>query len=111
MVAAINQKKPHIIVHEADTFKGGATLEELQIELTNVTHRMAIFADNKTVISWYRLAEFQLQSLLLIVQQMLMSSPTYRKKTEPLKLYIPGSILDKPLVFPHPVVLCECCCS
>jgi len=105
VVAAIDLKKPRIVVHEADTLKGGAGLEELRMELTDVSHRNAIFSDDKSVIRWFRLADFQVQSLLLIVQQMLTSSPTYRNKAEPLKLYIPGSILDKPLVFRHPVVL------
>jgi len=104
-VAAIDQKKQRILVHEADAFKGGAGLEELRMELTNVSHRIAIFSDDKSVIKWFRLVDFQLQSLQLIVQQMLMSTPKYRNKTEPLELYIPGSILDKPLAFPHQVVL------
>ena len=111
VVAAIDLKKPRILVHEADTLKGGATLEELRMELTNVSHRIAIFSDDKCVIRWFRLVEFQYQSLLLVVQQMLMASPTYRQKTEPLKLTIPGSIMAKPLVFPYRVELCECRCS
>jgi len=83
VVAAIDLKKPRIVVHEADTLKGGAGLEELRMELTDVSHRNAIFSDDKSVIRWFRLADFQVQSLLLIVQQMLTSSPTYRNKAEP----------------------------
>ena len=108
VVAAIEQRKPRILVHEADPAKGGAGLEELRNELKSTDHRNAIFPEGFTTVKWSRLADFQLQSLTLIVEQMLMSSPTYRGEAGRLKPYIPGSILDKPLVFPHPVVLCEC---
>ena len=109
-MATIKQKKPRILVHEADPAKGGARLEELRNELKDTEHRDAIFPEGYNVITWTRLADFQLQSLLMIVQQMLIWSPKYRDETEPLQLRIPGSILDKPLVFPFPVVLCKLSC-
>ena len=107
VVAAIEQRKPRILVHEADPAKGGARLEELRNELKDADHREAIFPEGYSVIRWSRLADFQLQALLMIVEQMLMSSPTYIDETGRLELYIPGSILDKPLVLRQPVVLCE----
>ena len=108
VVATIKQRKPRILVHEADPAKGGAGLEELRNELKDTEHRKALFPEGHSVITWSRLADFQLQSLLMIVEQMLMSSPTSTDEAERRELYIPGSILDKPLVFPRPVVLCKC---
>ena len=68
VVAAIEQKKPRIVVHEPDAAKGGGQLEELSNELINGDHRNAIFSNGKSVITWYRLTEFQLRSYATRVQ-------------------------------------------
>ena len=62
VVAAIEQRKPRIVVHEPDPAKGGGQLEELRNELINGEHRDAIFSNGTSVITWYRLTEFQLRS-------------------------------------------------
>ena len=114
VAAAVEEEKPLILVHEADPARGGAGLDELCSELEDTSLRNTIFADGRSVIQWYRLVEFQLQSLLLIVEKMLrVCSPMtprapHRDLSALPKPYIPGSILDKRLVFPRPVVLCEC---
>ena len=62
VVAAIEQGKPLIVVHEPDPAKGGGQLEELSSELIDDDHRKAIFSNGRSVIKWYRLTDFQLQS-------------------------------------------------
>ena len=103
VVGTLEQKKPYLLVHEANPAKGGAPLESLQLELNDETHREVLF-DGRRITAWHRILEFQLISLLQIAEDMLLCSPEYTCSTT-LPLYVPGSLLELRFVFSEPVVL------
>jgi hypothetical protein len=56
--ATLEQHTPYILVQEIDAAKGGASLQALQLELTDVDQRRRLF-DGRSATHWYRIQEFQ----------------------------------------------------
>jgi len=81
--AAVHFRKPRVLVWEAEADKGGAPLETLRdLECPADLVQPVFSAD---VIRWHRIFVFQLVSLKLIAEQMLLASPAYlHKKSLPL---------------------------
>ena len=102
VAASVDQAKPIVLVHEVDAAKGGGPLEEIQIELSDKRLFAGVFTADRQVIPWYRIAEFQLTSLRLIIERTLLSSPAYQGR-ESLQLYIPGTLVNQKLAFERPV--------
>eukprot|EP00966_Prymnesium_polylepis_P297622 6876567-Prymnesium_polylepis.1 len=93
--AAVDFDKPHILVWEANADRGGAPLETL-IQECPPELREPLF-EGKPVIQWHRIADFQLISLKLIAEGLLLASPAYMK-LESLSLHIKGELLDQDLL-------------
>ncbi|KAL1508111.1 hypothetical protein AB1Y20_007703 [Prymnesium parvum] len=87
---ALELKKQLILVHEADTTKGGAPLAELRVECCSGCPKAvdAIFACEHPPIAWLRVAEFQRLTLKLIAELMLQASPAFKGRS-----YSPGGML------------------
>ena len=101
--ATVEKAKPRVHVWEADTTKGGAPLEEIRDRECPADLQELVFDGTETV-QWHRLADFQLVSLKLIAEQMLIASPQYvSKKT--LTLTMRGELLANELVMPDNVQL------
>jgi len=99
--ATVDQDKPYMLVHEQDQTHGGAPLDKLMQQLTDVELRKQIF-DGRVPIVWHRIADFQIVSLKLIAQEMLSHTPAY--KGSGLSLVVPRGILQQTIKFPTPVI-------
>ena len=102
--ASTDSNKPIVLVHEDDPMHGGATLEALKLECEDEKLRHSVFADRHEPIVWLRIADFQLVSLKLILEAVLLHSPAYKMQSE-LALYVPGELAQQTLRFVSPVVL------
>jgi len=100
----IKQGKPFLLVHEADSAKGGGTLHDLMEELQDEKQRTYLFTDRKVTL-WHRVKEFQLMSLLEIAEGMLLTCPAYKGQHTSLPLFVPGSLTQQKLDFSQPVLL------
>lgn len=105
VMASLQQKKPHVLVHEQKQDKGGGPLEALKAECRNEEMREAIFT-GRTPIAWHRIFHFQNLTLKLIATEMLHNGPIARsKKRGPLVLVQPGEINVSKLALPQHLVL------
>ena len=95
-----------MFTHEVDEAKGGGPLDELKSELDDVELKDAIFTEGRRITVWYRISEFQLESLKSLAEFTLLQTPRYKGRNE-LPLYIPGELLSEPLHFSSPVTICE----
>ena len=132
--ATVEQKKPLVLVHEADTNKGGHSMDEVKKECP-ATHRDAIFLEHArhrgAVVSllgddgrddaiqpegvmerqatvWHRIKDFQIASLLEIAEGVLAKlpdGPPWSLEHAASPLYLPGSILEQHFEFAKQVVL------
>ena len=96
-----------------DPVKGGAPLEVIK-EHECPEHLLGpIFmcpdgVTARPVITWHRIKDFQLVSLKLLTEQMLLGCATYANLLE-LPLYLPGEISGRKLMFSKKVRLaCSC---
>ena len=105
----VAQNKHITLMH--DPVKGGATLdfikenecpERLLKPIFNCSDRVT----PRKVVTWHRIKDFQLVSLKLLTEQMLLGCNTYANLPE-LPLYLPGEISAKKLIFTHKV-RCSC---
>ena len=105
----VAQNKHIALMH--DPVKGGATLdfikenecpERLLKPIFNCPDRVT----PRKVVTWHRIKDFQLVSLKLLTEQMLLGCNTYADLPE-LPLYLPGEISAKKLIFTHKV-WCRC---
>ena len=101
--AALDQGKPIVLVQEADPAKGGGTLAELRAECPEEL-QVAVFDARWKLVVWHRIHEFQLLSLKMIAEAMLLKSPEYSLLAE-LSVYIPGELKLESLSLKNPVVL------
>jgi len=101
--AAVSMSKPRINVHEADPRKGGATLTEMRDKDCPPELRDAVFGGKKPV-QWHRIADFQLVTLKVIAEQILLASPEYSAKPS-LPLVMRGEVTAQQLAFPSECVL------
>ena len=100
-VCALELEKPLALVH--DPVRGGAALDFIMNEECPARLLSPIF-DNRSIIMWHRIADFQLVSLKLLAEQMLLGSPEYRREAA-LELEVPGELSAARLRFPTPVLL------
>ena len=96
----VAKQKPITLVH--DPVRGGAKLDFIVMEECPLELRGAIF-DGRHVIEWHRIKDFQLVSLKLLAEQLLLGSPVYTP--EQLPLYVPGELARQRLSFPSTVAL------
>ena len=68
--ATLEKQKPFCLVHDPD--KGGAPLATIRDEECPSDMRGSIF-DGRPVIQWHRIHEFQLVSLKLLAEQLLLN--------------------------------------
>ena len=111
--ASLDQKKPIVLVNEADKAKGGQTVAEARAECPEDLR--ALIFDRRDPITWLRIADFQLLSLKLICHQILKATPLYsglsatgqlkRAVTGPSELqrglYVPGELQSRNLTCEH----------
>ena len=100
---AIKLAKPCVLIWEADPEHGGAPLDELRQKECPPGLRASVF-DVSEVVQWHRAADFQLLSLKLIAERVLLASPAYADKRS-LPLVMPGELLEQELVLPSNVRL------
>lgn len=84
-------------MHEADTARGGGTLEALrgEFELQSWSHAAAgpIFERPEMVVTWQRINYFQVVSLIKIGEGLIAACPSYVEEARTAHaLYIPGSV-------------------
>ena len=124
--------KPLVLVHESDESRGGAPLERLKMESADSGFREYVFnapamvvtrgrqgsgggvsrlsgkggeGEPREVISWHRLADFQLVSLKHIAAAVLHSSPPYQGFVAMPRLYVPEEVGESELEFEAPLVV------
>ena len=123
LYAALGAGKPILAVQETDEDKGGASMEELMNECREYcvdeappSHpayqgpdevMKAIFLDLPPVI-WVRVADFQLQSLKLLTQRVLLHLPYYKEDAADLAggIKVAGEL--GPLRFSDPIRILTC---
>ena len=86
-----------------DPVRGGAPLEALKHDECPVELRGPIF-DARHVVEWHRIRDFQLRSLTLLAEQLLLGCPSYASKPQ-LPLFVPGELAQQRLGFPSAVAL------
>ena len=97
-VRACEQKqKPRCLISESDPSHGGAPVQQLISQECPKDLRKVI--DEKQVVQWHRVADFQLVSLKHIAEALLLASPAYAKKTA-LPLVMRGELLEFMLQLP-----------
>jgi len=120
---AIRLKKHLIVTHEADPQRGGVELAVIRADCESKDRDADLLFDQRTIIPWLRLAEFQLQSLKMIAEALVPTLPQYTTKvverslkmsqehastsdaTAKALLYMPGELATAGLEFRHEVVL------
>ena len=105
-------KNKHIALMH-DPVKGGAPLEfikehECPKHLLGPIFMRPDGVTARPVITWHRIKDFQLVSLKLLTEQMLLGCATYANLLD-LPLYLPGEISTRKLVFSKKVRLAFCC--
>jgi hypothetical protein len=56
--ATLEQRKPYLIVHEADPMHKGAPLKDLKLEFRDAEQCDALFMGRSPIV-WHRIADFQ----------------------------------------------------
>ena len=97
----VTTEKPLTLVH--DPVKGGETLAVLKADECPDALRDLVFG-HRDVIEWHRIKDFQLVSLKLLAEQLLLGCPSYAGRRE-LPLYVPGEITRDHDFFSAPVKL------
>jgi len=125
VVASTKKRKPIVLVWEPDQSKGGSPVEALKAELYERRELLAelgstpeecehyIFEESQTdgrpIVPWFRIKDFQLRSLRMIVRTMLSDSPAYVQKGKggykAISLYMPGEINPSRMSSKAPVCL------
>ena len=97
----MEKRKPTALVH--DPVRGGASLESIKTEECPDDLRRSIF-QGQEVITWHRIKDFQLVSLKLLAEKLLLGCTSYQRKSV-LPLFVPGEIATTKLTFRRRVVL------
>ena len=100
---SIKKKKRLILLHEADVGHGGAPLSQLKA-MCPEEFREDVFAPQNLLVQWHRVSIFQLETLKVIAEQMLLEMPRYKSELE-LPLFAPHSMMSKVHMFEAPVVV------
>ena len=91
--ASLDGEKPLVRVWEADTARGGAPLHELRDKECPPSVRGYVFDPEALYIQWHRMADFQLVSLKLLAQHLLLASPEYEGGSpDKLRLEMQGQV-------------------
>ena len=100
--AAQKGHKPLCLLHESDPEKNGTPLSELKAVCT--AELRAFVFDDRVVLPWLRIRDFQVVTLVAVAEQVLLQSPSYAGRiTLPLKL--PGDLRESSLTLPERVLL------
>ena len=102
--AAVGQKKPLCLV--IDPVRGGAPLADLKAEC-RAELQPAIFGPPgmpRDIIVWHRIKDFQLVSLKLLAEKLILSCPNNLGKPS-IGIFIPGEVTRAKLAFFAPVRL------
>ena len=102
--ATVDKDKPIMCTHEIEKPKGGGPLEDIKAELDDQRLKDAVFARERQITIWYRIADFQLISLKQLAAFTLQQTPRYAG-TESLEIYVPRELLRESLGFEMPVTL------
>jgi hypothetical protein len=99
--ATFEHKKPYFIMHEADEDRGGMPLHVLRKDFESVRPDAAaeLFSDSTPIITWHRVQDYQLMSLLMTAELMIHEMPSYSNLKQPPKLFLRGNILSKSFRF------------
>ncbi|EOD07115.1 hypothetical protein EMIHUDRAFT_448489 [Emiliania huxleyi CCMP1516] len=101
--SSLEKDKPLVLVQEADPEKGGGTLQALRDECPEDL-QPAIFDNDWPLTIWYRIDEFQLISLKIIAEAVLLCSPNFLDRTS-LPLCVSGELESQSLAFSKPCTL------
>lgn len=78
--ASLEKSKPLVLVHEADTSKGGLSLEDVQAQCPDDLSEYVFGAAAPQPITWHRVAEYQRLCLKLVAGQVLRFCPAVKQK-------------------------------
>ena len=76
--ATVDEHKPSVLVHEADTAKGGISWHD-QLKECPSEMRFLVAQPLHPVVPWLRISRFQLESLKQISRALLLATPKYCK--------------------------------
>jgi len=124
LYAALASKRPFIVVHEADTAKGGASIQALRDECrescvevappaypsySGPDEVLACVFDEADPIVWVRVHDFQVESLKEIALRMLRHTPYYARHNSELApgVAVPGEVGPFALSSPITVLVCR----
>ena len=109
MQATLDQKKPLCIV--IDPVRGGAPLHEIEAECAAHLHHL-IFGPpqaKRDIITWHRIKDFQLVSIKLLAEQLLIGCLRERSllggPDNSMALFVPGELQRQKLVLSRRVVV------
>ena len=89
--AARATKLPLVRVHDADTSKGGAPLERLEIKCPRDLEEW-LFPEGQAPIPWHRGSDFQRLVLASVAEELLLASPEYAVGRPSISLFIEGGV-------------------
>lgn len=98
--ASVSQDKPICLMF--DPVRGGASLPDLKAECRDELRRTVF--DGREVIVWHRIKDFQLITLKLLAEQLLLGCPPHLGKAS-MPVFVPGELTRSKLAFPGPVRL------
>ena len=105
----MEQKKPVLLMHEADPTKGGLKVQETMEECPEEMRGYVFYEQEacdleqaapkpRQIITWHRIYDFQHRSLLLLAQGILANTPCFAGQPPP-PIFIPGEIERKAFHF------------
>ena len=97
----VAKRKPITLVH--DPVKAGAKLAVIRDEECPDDLRPSIFHE-RSIIEWHRIKDFQLVSLKLLAEQLLLGCPTYADHSS-MPLFVPRELMRTPFTFRSAVTL------
>jgi len=89
--ASASRSKLLTLVHETDPIKGGLPLSESKMECPSDLFDY-VFAENREVIRWHRVIEYQLVSIKQIALHVLVACPGIIQKQLTLGVYFPSEL-------------------
>mmetsp|Transcript_51323 Transcript_51323/g.111619 ORF Transcript_51323/g.111619 Transcript_51323/m.111619 type:complete len:581 (-) Transcript_51323:1512-3254(-) len=84
---AVLKKKPLVLVHEHDSSRGGAPLAKFKSDCPEDL-KPVFFDKERPICPWFTKPEYQLMSMVMISEALLLASPKY-SSCEDLKCYLP----------------------
>ena len=104
--AVIEQKKPVVLLREADFRRGGITLADSMNECDGRPDVRTYIFSERPVTVWKRIQEHQLESLRQVAMSVLVNTPKYLgREPSSLGLHLPDEIRLQDLRLPAPLTL------